>query len=232
MRHIIVCWWNYEVWLNMMSLPSRSGCNDGVFITRRELYDTGRVKLQEQVTVMKDFVRMKTKCTDEYLMALYKQISFFVSDFKKRWQKAHVEKFRAYAFETAQLFVRKYSWYVMPPTIHKILIHGPEIIRHAIVPIGQLSEEAQEARNKEFTKYREGFSRKVSRTKTNEDVPNVLLISSDPIIFSLRKMPKKKATQFDKEVLDMLRMFVLQYTTAATTLTVRTRLKSPDVSFL
>ncbi|KAJ4426157.1 hypothetical protein ANN_26966 [Periplaneta americana] len=88
MRHIVVCWWNYEVWLNMMSLPSGSGCNDGVFITRRELYDTGRVKLQEQVTVKKDFVRMKTKCTDEYLMALYKQISFFVSDFKKRWQQA------------------------------------------------------------------------------------------------------------------------------------------------
>ncbi|KAJ4438568.1 hypothetical protein ANN_14515 [Periplaneta americana] len=88
MRHIVVCWWNYEVWLNMMSLPSGSGCNDGVFITRRELYDTGRVKLQEQVTVMKDFVRMRTKCTDEYLMAVYKQISFLVSDFKKRWQQA------------------------------------------------------------------------------------------------------------------------------------------------
>ncbi|KAJ4431291.1 hypothetical protein ANN_19888 [Periplaneta americana] len=92
MRHIVVCWWNYEVWFNMMSLPSGSGCNDGVFITRRELYDTlrqsGRVKLQEQVTVMKDFVRMKTKCTDEYIMALNKQISFFVSDFKKRWQQA------------------------------------------------------------------------------------------------------------------------------------------------
>ncbi|KAJ4440359.1 hypothetical protein ANN_08498 [Periplaneta americana] len=86
-------------------------------------------------------------------------------------------------------------------TIHKL----QEIIRHAIVPIGQLSEEVQEARNKEFKKYREGFSRKVSRTKTNEDVLNVLLISSDPIIFSLRKMPKKKVTQFDKEVLDMLR---------------------------
>ncbi|KAJ4429043.1 hypothetical protein ANN_26039 [Periplaneta americana] len=31
---------------------------------------------------------MKTRCTDEYLTALNKQISFFVSDFKKRWQQA------------------------------------------------------------------------------------------------------------------------------------------------
>ena len=116
-----------------------------------------------------------------------------------------VDKYRTYALDKAQHFVRKYPWYAMPPTIHKILIHGPEIIRHALVPIGQLSEEAQEARNKEFKKYREGFSRKVSRTKTNEDVLNMYLISLDPFISSLKKIPKKRATQFDKEVLDMLR---------------------------
>ena len=38
----------------------------------------------------------------------------------------------------------------MPPTVHKMLIHGGEIIRRALVPIGWLSEEAQEARNKDY----------------------------------------------------------------------------------
>lgn len=48
----------------------------------------------------------------------------------------------------------------MPPTVHKILLYGPEIIKHALVPIGLLSEKAQEAANKEFKRYREGYSRK------------------------------------------------------------------------
>ena len=37
----------------------------------------------------------------------------------------------------------------MPTTVHKILIHGPEVEK-CILPIGQLSEEASEARNKDI----------------------------------------------------------------------------------
>ena len=62
----------------------------------------------------------------------------------------NIEKYRIYALETAEVFVKLYPWYPMPPTVHKILIHGHEIIQTALLPIGQLSEEAQEARNKEF----------------------------------------------------------------------------------
>ncbi|KAK4871438.1 hypothetical protein RN001_016456 [Aquatica leii] len=91
-------------------------------------------------------------------------------------------RFQAYTLESAHLFVEKYSWYCMPPTIHKVLIHGPIIIETALLPIGQLSEEAQEANNKMLKKYREGYSRKISRDKTNEDIINRLLISSDPPI--------------------------------------------------
>ena len=35
-------------------------------------------------------------------------------------------------------------------TIHKVLIHGAGIVKHKILPIGQLSEEALEARHKEI----------------------------------------------------------------------------------
>lgn len=41
-------------------------------------------------------------------------------------------------------------------------------------------------------KYREFHSRKCSREKSNEDIFNFLLLSSDPIISSMRKLPKKK----------------------------------------
>lgn len=45
-----------------------------------------------------------------------------------------------------------------------------EIVKHGLVPNGQLSEEAAEARNKHFRKYREGFSRMFSWKACNEDV--------------------------------------------------------------
>lgn len=58
--------------------------------------------------------------------------------------------------------------------------------------IGKLSEEAQEARNKELKKYREHNTRENSRVNTNEDLIHVLLVSSDPYISSLRNCPSKK----------------------------------------
>lgn len=56
----------------------------------------------------------------------------------------------------------------MTPTMHKILVHAPTIIRHALLPIGQLSEEAAEARNKHFRQYRQNFARKFSRISCSE----------------------------------------------------------------
>lgn len=70
----------------------------------------------------------------------------------------------------------------MPATLHKVLVHGHDIIKHCIIPIGQLSEEAQESRNKDYRNYRERFTRKISRLHTNTDLINRLLITSDPII--------------------------------------------------
>lgn len=113
-------------------------------------------------------------------------------------------KFSCYAMETAQLYVQLYSWYPMSPRIHKILIHGAIVIRTSILPIGQLSEEASEARNKHFRNYRKGFSRKFSRKACNCDVFNQLLLSSDPLITSNRKLRKKAKQKLSPEVSDML----------------------------
>ena len=72
-------------------------------------------------------------------------------------------------------------------SIHKILIHGREIIGTALLPIGQLSEEAQEAKHKHLKQYRRDFSRKTSRRDCNEDIMHQLLVSSDPFINGLKK---------------------------------------------
>lgn len=92
----------------------------------------------------------------------------------------------------------------MSPTVYKILLHGPTIIAHALLPIGQLSEEAAEARNKHFRVYKERFSRKCSREACNMDIINRLLLSSDPLLTNVRPVPRKKSKPFLKETLDML----------------------------
>jgi len=65
-------------------------------------------------------------------------------------KKIDADKFDKYASETAKLYVDLYSWYYMPASVHKILIHGKNIIESFLFPIGDLSKEAQEARNKDF----------------------------------------------------------------------------------
>lgn len=91
----------------------------------------------------------------------------------------------------------------MPVSVHKLLLHGGDIIEHAIVPIGQLSEDAQEANHKCFRKYRENNSRKMSRKFNNTDIFNNLLIASDPIISS-RKCIENKIKELSEDVRNLL----------------------------
>ncbi|KAL4104078.1 hypothetical protein QTP88_019391 [Uroleucon formosanum] len=70
-------------------------------------------------------------------------------------QQVNHIKFGNYCLKTAERYISLYKWYYMPSSVHKLLLHGAEIIQHAIVPIGQLSEEAQEAQNKDFKNYKE-----------------------------------------------------------------------------
>lgn len=119
--------------------------------------------------------------------------------------KIHAEKFGEYAAETANLYVKLYGWYYMPASVHKILFHGAKIIEFfVLIPIGILSEEAQESRNKDVKHYREFNTRKCSRINTNEDLIHKLLISSDPYISNLRQKPKKTKLMIDPDAKNLL----------------------------
>lgn len=118
--------------------------------------------------------------------------------------KIDTDKFSEFAMNTAKLYVQLYPWCPMTPTTHKILVHGATIIKHALLPIGQLSEEAAEARNKHFRTYRLNFARKFSREECNLDVLNRLLLTSDPYISASRPKRHKQSKSFLKETLDML----------------------------
>lgn len=117
----------------------------------------------------------------------------------------NTKKFGLFALETVKQFVNTYGWYYMPVTVHKLLIHGEIIISHFSIPIGHLSEEASEARNKEFREYRRTHSRKLNRIATNEDVLHHLLITSDPVISNLRpKLTNAKKQEMLPETLELL----------------------------
>lgn len=113
-------------------------------------------------------------------------------------------EFEKLCMETRKLYLNLYSWYYMPATVHKILVHSTEVINTALLPIGQLSEEAQEARNKDCRRFRLHHTRKRSRIATNTDLLKMLLITSDPVINSLREIPNKKADKLPSEVLQLI----------------------------
>ena len=77
-------------------------------------------------------------------------------------------------------------------------------ISAALLPIGQLSDEAQEARNKDLKKFRESFARKISKEETNKDLMRRLLVTSDPVISAMRCLPNLKKRSLTHEVLQLL----------------------------
>ncbi|KAF0308141.1 hypothetical protein FJT64_020619 [Amphibalanus amphitrite] len=120
------------------------------------------------------------------------------------------ERFGVYAVETARMLVSQYGWFRMPQSVHKLLIHAPTVSAGMLLPLGAMSEEAQEARNKDFKAIREHHSRQISRVQSNTDLVHRLLETSDPLISPLRmrklKIPTTTATdQFPSEVLALLR---------------------------
>ncbi|XP_065678116.1 uncharacterized protein LOC136093124 [Hydra vulgaris] len=57
-----------------------------------------------------------------------------------------------YCTETAKRIVNLYNWYVMPPTVHKLLLHSSSISNKLPLPIGIYSEDALESLNKQRLK--------------------------------------------------------------------------------
>ncbi|XP_055704090.1 uncharacterized protein LOC129808882 [Phlebotomus papatasi] len=117
-------------------------------------------------------------------------------------------KFERYAMKTAEIYVKEYGWYKMPPTLHKVLFHGHQVIAKSQFPIGHLSEEPQEALNKEVYRIRRNNTRKYSRTAANQDLINGLIVGSDPVISHYRyhQMEKKKTENvLPEDVQDLIR---------------------------
>ena len=95
-----------------------------------------------------------------------------------------IAAFAAYCAATANRYVELYPWYPMPAAVHKILIHGAEVADSLVLPVGMLSEEVLESRNKDVRAYRLSHARKDSRLHTMADQFGYLMVTSDPLISS------------------------------------------------
>lgn len=118
--------------------------------------------------------------------------------------KINIEKFEMYCKETAELYVSLYKFHPMSPTLHKVLSHGAAVIKEAILPIGQLSEEAAEARNKHIRAFRLNYARKFSRVACNTDVLNRLLLTSDPLLTGMRNAKHKRKSPLSADTMNLL----------------------------
>lgn len=120
------------------------------------------------------------------------------------------KKFGLYASQTSELIISLYQWKPMTPTVHKVLCHGQYIIENNILPLGELTEEAQEARNCDFRFIQVFHTRKCSRWSQNEDLMNNLLLSSDPVLSSIRKKwfkSKTFASHSEEDSIDLNYLF-------------------------
>ena len=138
---------------------------------------------------------------DEDLIERFKTILDVLASTRTINSKA----FGDYAQETAEIILKTYgNWKPMSTTVHKVLKHGKSIIEHHILPIGELTEEAQESRNKDYKRFRLGNTRKTSRQTQNQDILVMLLASSDPYISSLRSKYLSSDTKFDAKAASLL----------------------------
>ena len=103
--------------------------------------------------------------------------------------KTHIDcsKFKHHCEETVNLAQNHCPWYKLPDII-----------------IGYYSEEAQESMNKIVRNARLSHSRKTSRLNTMQDQMKYLLLRSDPLICSKRKIIKSKSHELTREARDLL----------------------------
>ena len=78
----------------------------------------------------------------------------------------------------------------MSQTLHKVFIHGHLMVEFFNLPLGMMSE--GEASNKYFKKYRECFTRKCDRRKTNLDLFYRLLCHSILLLLDIVKQAFQK----------------------------------------
>nr|XP_018903645.1 PREDICTED: uncharacterized protein LOC109034777 isoform X2 [Bemisia tabaci] len=113
----------------------------------------------------------------------------------------NIELFKEYCHETGRLYMQLFPDKPMTATLHKILVHGSQIMQNSNLPLGFFGEDAPESRNKLYRNDREHHLRKDMRTHNLADVFNRAMESSDPLLSSFglgERMKKRRHKPFPK----------------------------------
>ena len=106
------------------------------------------------------------------------------------------EKFGKLCHETHEMYLddkNGTSWHNITPTLHKVLVHGQELVEHCPLPIGLTNEEAGEGNNKILRHVRLHHTRKTSWLDGMSDLFHRMMDASDPIILETTNGPKRKS---------------------------------------
>ena len=91
-------------------------------------------------------------------------------------------QFEKFCQETLQQYMVDAAWYSLPPTLHRVLVHGKDIIKATPIAIGATSEEGSEANAKFARKFLKHHTRKSSHKDTMYDLFHRLVDISDPFV--------------------------------------------------
>jgi hypothetical protein len=119
------------------------------------------------------------------------------------------KKLEEYCSETAHRLTSEYPTKNLTPTVHKILYHSPKIVEYFnqfSLPVGFLSEEALESRNKDIRNFRSRFARKTGRIDNLKDSFHRLFWGSDIYFGSFRYTPMPKTSHYYP---DMEQLFLI-----------------------
>ena len=94
-------------------------------------------------------------------------------------------------------------WYPLPPTLHRILYHGKDVIDACPVPIGWTSEECSEANNKFARDFESNHSRKTSNEDSFLDLFHRLMDISDPV-FVASSFKEKQPSNLTPDMLKLV----------------------------
>ena len=117
------------------------------------------------------------------------------------------KEFEVFCKQTLSIYMSEVGWYNIPPTIHKILVHGRDIVDACPVALGLTSEECSEANNKFIRKFLLQHTRKTSHLDKMNDLFHRLMAVSDPCLLSKSfKEKSKKSKQFTPEMKKLLQI--------------------------
>jgi hypothetical protein len=97
------------------------------------------------------------------------------------------------------------QWYDIPPSLHRVLVHGKEIVEATHLPIGITCKEGAESNTKFARRFHENHTRKTSQEDTMSDLFHQMMDFSDPIVVAMspqtKTMPEK---HFPPEMAELL----------------------------